>query len=170
MFQSSGAKAMTKQKRYLAMLTLAAVAALVSGLVYAQGTDRAKRVGGGLMCMCNCNEILTQCNHVGCTMSATMIKELDQRVQTTSSDDLLLQSFVQEYGPKVLASPPAQGFNLLAWAIPAVAFGGGLTLVVMVIRQWRRRFELAPAGGPPVPISAEALERARRQVDRETED
>lgn len=161
---------MTKRRRYLAVLALAAVAALISGLVYAQGTDRAKRVGGGLMCMCNCNQILTQCNHVGCTTSAAMLKELDQRITTTSSDDLLLQSFVQEYGPKVLASPPAQGFNLLAWIIPAVAFGAGLTLVLMVIRQWRHRFELAPAGGPPVQISSEALERARQQVDRETDD
>jgi cytochrome c-type biogenesis protein CcmH len=161
---------MTSRKRCLALLAVAGVAALISGLAYAQGTDRAKRVGSGLMCMCNCNEILTQCNHVGCTTSAAMLKELDQRITTTSSDDLLLQSFVQEYGPKVLASPPAQGFNLLAWVIPAVAFGAGLTLVLMVIRQWRRRFELATAGGPPVTVSSEALERARRQVDRETED
>jgi hypothetical protein len=40
----------------------------------------------------------------------------------------------------------------------------------MVIRQWRRRFELATAEGPSVTVSSEALERARRQVDRDTED
>ena len=59
------------------MIALAAVAALVSGLLYAQDSDRAKRLGGGLMCMCNCNQILTQCNHVGCTRSAAMLKKLD---------------------------------------------------------------------------------------------
>jgi cytochrome c-type biogenesis protein CcmH/NrfF len=159
---------MTKRMRHTPVLALAAVLALVSGLLYAQNSDRAKRVGGGLICMCNCSEILTQCNHVGCTMSTAMLKELDQRVGENSSDDLLLQSFVQEYGPKVLASPPARGFNLLAWIIPGLAFGLGLGTVVIVIRQWRRRFELAPAGGPPV--SSEALDRARRQADRETED
>lgn len=159
---------MIKRSRVPPVLALAAVLALVSGLLYAQNSDRAKRVGGGLICMCNCSEILTQCNHVGCTMSTAMLKELDQRVGENSSDDLLLQSFVQEYGPKVLASPPARGFNLLAWIIPGLAFGLGLGTVVMVIRQWRRRFELAPAGGPPV--SSEALDRARRQADRETED
>lgn len=157
-----------KRGRTALVLALAVAAILLSGLLYAQNSDRAKRVGGQLMCMCNCNEILTQCNHVGCTMSAAMLKQLDQRVQTTSSDDLLLQSFVQEFGTKVLASPPAQGFNLLAWFIPGIAFGAGLALVIVVIRQWRRRFELAPAGGPPV--SSEILERARRQADRETED
>jgi cytochrome c-type biogenesis protein CcmH/NrfF len=68
----------------------------------------------------------------------------------------------------VLASPPAQGFSRLAWIFPGLAFGVGLAVVVVIIRQWRRRFELAPAGGPP--ISPEALDRARQQADRETED
>ena len=154
--------------RTAAIAALALAGALLSGLLYAQSSDRAKRIGGQLMCMCNCNQILTQCNHVGCTTSAAMIKELDQRVQTASSDDLILQSFVQEFGTKVLASPPAEGFNLLAWFIPGIAFSAGLALVIVVIRQWRRRYQLVPAGGPP--LSPEMLERARQQADRETED
>jgi cytochrome c-type biogenesis protein CcmH/NrfF len=68
----------------------------------------------------------------------------------------------------VLASPPAQGFNLLAWFIPGIAFGLGLAIVVMVIRNWRRPVELAPAAGPP--ISPDVLDRARQQADRETEE
>ena len=159
---------MVRRKLVSAVLALATVMTLLAGLLYAQSSERAKRVGGGMFCMCNCGQILTACNHVGCTVSATMLKQLDERAAVNSSDDLLLQSFVQEYGPKVLASPPAQGFTLLAWIIPGLAFGLGLGVVLLVIRQWRRRFELAPAGGPP--ISSETLERARRQADRETED
>jgi cytochrome c-type biogenesis protein CcmH len=159
---------MVRQKYFAAALSLATALTLLAGLLYAQSTERAKRLGGGMFCMCSCGQILTACNHVGCTMSATMLKQLDQRVAVNSSDDLVLQSFVQEYGPKVLASPPAQGFSLLAWIFPGLAFGVGLAVVVVIIRQWRRRFELAPAGGPP--ISSEALDRARRQADRETED
>jgi hypothetical protein len=29
-------------------------------------------------CMCGCNEALPQCNHVGCTVSTSMLKEVDQ--------------------------------------------------------------------------------------------
>ena len=159
---------MVRRRHTAAVLSLAAILTLLAGLLYAQSSERAKRLGSGMFCMCNCGQILTACNHVGCTVSATMLKQLDERVAVNSSDDLLLQSFVQEYGPKVLASPPAQGFNLLAWIIPGLAFGLGLGVVLRVIRQWRRRFELAPAGG--LPISTEALDRARRQADRETED
>ncbi len=161
-------RVIVRQAHALAALAALTALTLLAGLVFAQSTERAKELGSGMFCMCNCGQILTACNHVGCTMSASMLKQLDERVAANSSDDLLLQSFVQEYGPKVLASPPAEGFNLLAWIIPGLTFGVGLGVVVMVIRHWRRRFELAPAGGPP--ISSEVLDRARQQADRETED
>jgi cytochrome c-type biogenesis protein CcmH len=133
-----------------------------------QSSDRAKQLGGKMLCMCNCGQILTACNHVGCTMSAKMLKQLDQRVSANQSDDLLMQSFVQEYGEQVLAEPPAHGFNSIAWMIPGIAFALGLSVVVMIIRQWRLRVALAPAAGPS--MSADMLERGRRQADRETDD
>src|SRR5207248_5375260 len=80
---------------WLPALALAATLVSVS-LVQGQSSDRAKQLGGKLICMCNCNQILTACNHVGCTMSSAMLKEMDQRVASNESDDLLLQSFVQE--------------------------------------------------------------------------
>jgi cytochrome c-type biogenesis protein CcmH/NrfF len=144
------------------------VAAITAGVLYAQSAERAKRLGAMMFCMCNCSQILTACNHVGCTMSTEMLAKLDQRVGSTPSDDLLLQSFVQEYGQKVLAVLPPTGFNRVAWLLPMVAFAGGLVLVVLVIRNWRRRPNPAPADGPRV--SPEMLERARRQARLETED
>jgi cytochrome c-type biogenesis protein CcmH len=134
---------------------------------YAQQTERAKTLGKKLMCMCGCNQILTACNHVGCSTSSAMLKKLDQVVARGEPDDLTQQSFVQEYGLSVLAEPPAKGFNRVAWFIPIVAFALGLGIVLVVISHWRRRVALAPAG-PSIP--PEMLERARRQADRETED
>jgi cytochrome c-type biogenesis protein CcmH len=134
---------------------------------YAQQTERAKTLGKKLMCMCGCNQILTACNHVGCSTSSAMLKKLDQVVARDEPDDLTQQSFVQEYGLRVLAEPPAKGFNSVAWFIPIVAFALGLGIVLFVISHWRRRVALAPAG-PSIP--PEVLERVRRQADRETED
>ncbi len=135
--------------------------------VYAQQTERAKNLGKKLMCMCGCNQILTACNHVGCATSTAMLKKLDLVVARNEPDDLTLQSFVQEYGTRVLAEPPAKGFNRLAWFIPIVAFALGLGIVLVVISHWRRRVVLAPTG-PHVP--PEMLDRARRQADEETEE
>jgi cytochrome c-type biogenesis protein CcmH/NrfF len=34
------------------------------------------------------------------------------------NDDLVLQGFVQEYGPTVIAAPTSTGFNRVAWIMP----------------------------------------------------
>ena len=165
-------RAMTRVRLPLAVVLLVAAAfvPLIAAPAGAQQSDRAKRIGGKFLCMCSCNQILTQCNHVGCTMSATMLKELDQQVARGDSDDLIVQSFVQEYGPQVLAEPPNKGFSRVAWWIPGVALAAGLALVVLVISRWKNR-PMAVASGPSAPdISPEFLERARRQADQETEE
>jgi cytochrome c-type biogenesis protein CcmH len=136
--------------------------------LHAQQTDRAKRLGGKLMCVCGCNQILTACNHIGCTTSHAMLKELDERVARGDSDGLILQSFVQEYGPTVLVDPPKTGFTGLVWVIPIVAPLFALYLVWELVRRWRRRAVLAPAGGRQ--LSSELLERARREATRQTDE
>jgi cytochrome c-type biogenesis protein CcmH/NrfF len=153
--------------------------AVVPLRVVAQKTDRAKSLGTKLMCMCGCGQILTQCNHINCPSSGPMLKELDMHVSKGEADDLIIQDFVQEYGEKVLSSPPSTGFNSIAWYIPGVAFVIGLAVVIMVIRMWRQRdiARVATAGeAPPAPHDSATdlidarLERARKQADRETED
>jgi len=108
-----------------------------------------------------------------------MLKELDAHVAKGEADDLIIQDFVQEYGEKVLSAPPAKGFNSIAWYIPGVAFAIGLGIVITLIRLWRQRdvARLATvSSAPPLPHTAASelrdvqLERARQQVDRETED
>jgi len=153
---------------FLASLQLLALALSVAPLSQAQQTERAKQLGKKLMCMCGCNQILTACNHVGCTYSRTMLKELDQAVARNESDDLTLQAFVQEYGPKVLAEVPAKGFNWAAWIVPVLAPLIALYLVWEVVRRWRQRASLVAAGGPQV--SPELLDRARREVEKESDE
>jgi cytochrome c-type biogenesis protein CcmH/NrfF len=142
------------------------VAALVMALTVsarAQEKARARTIGQKLMCVCGCNQILTACNHIGCTISHDMLKELDARVARGDSDDLILQSFVQEYGPNVLAEPPAKGFNWIAWITPVLVPLVALFLVSEVVRRWRRR----PAASPGPGVSPELLARAQREAREE---
>ncbi len=60
---------------------------LVSPLPAQQQIDRAHQIGGKFMCMCSCNQVLTQCNHVGCTTSTAMLKEMDQGLAQGDSED-----------------------------------------------------------------------------------
>jgi cytochrome c-type biogenesis protein CcmH len=162
---------MTKPRRaYLAALIgIALLAVTIPLAIRAQQTDRAKRLGGKLMCMCGCGQILTECNHINCPLSVPMMKELDARIGSGDSDDLIVQAFVQEYGEAVLSSPPAKGFSALAWYVPIFAFVTGLGIAVLAVRQWRSR-QILRAATPAAPVSAEMLERARRQSARETDD
>jgi cytochrome c-type biogenesis protein CcmH len=160
----------SKRFRFLATIfafTLFAVLPLVAQ----QQADRVKEVGGKFLCMCGCGQILTQCNHVGCTMSASMLKELGTMVNRGDSEDKITQTFVQEFGTTVYAEPPKSGFSLVAWLMPVFYFLIGAAIVVFFIMKWRKQAP-APAAAAPagVHISPEAYERARSQADRDTED
>jgi cytochrome c-type biogenesis protein CcmH len=139
------------------------LATLVSVLpsAKAQETQRAKDLGQKLMCVCGCNQILTSCNHVGCTYSHGMLKELDARVARNEPDDLTIQAFVQEYGQTVLSAPPAKGFNRAAWIMPVVFPMISLYLFWEVLRRWRQRAAVATASGPK--ISPDLLARAQSE-------
>jgi len=133
----------------------------------------AKKLGNRVMCMCGgCNDTAAKCNHMGgnfsgpCETAQAELKELNDRVGQGKSDDLVLQSFVQEYGPTVLISPPATGFDLWAWLMPVIAPLIGIALVWMVVARWRRK--LAAAGAPP--ISPELLARARSDISRHSDE
>ena len=74
-------------------------------LLGADPDARFTKLGHQLMCMCGCNQILLECNHVGCTYSERMRNELSAGLERGDSDSLVLQSFVQKYGNTVLAAP-----------------------------------------------------------------
>ncbi len=163
---------MTRLRLPVAIFLLLAAASvlLITIPAGAQQSDRAKHIGSKFLCMCNCNQILTQCNHVGCTVSASMLKELDKQIARGDSDDLVVQSFVQEFGTQVYAEPPNKGFSRVAWWIPAMSLLVGLVLVIFLISRWRKRPASVPEGLGAAYLSAEMLERARRLADQETED
>ena len=163
---------MTKARPIAVVVALAmfAIAPLLITPVGAQQlSDRAKQIGGKFMCTCGCSQVLTQCNHVGCSTSAAMLKELNQSLSRGDSEDAITQMFVQEFGTKVYAEPPKSGFSLVAWVLPSVYLFAGTGVVVFVIVRWRKRpAQQATCGAPG--ISPELLERARAQASRETQD
>jgi cytochrome c-type biogenesis protein CcmH/NrfF len=153
-------------------MAIAASVPLLAFPLNAEQNDRARQIGGKFMCMCNCNQVLTQCNHVGCTTSTAMLKEVDQAVARGDSEESITQAFVQEFGTKVYAEPPHSGFSLVAWSMPAVYLGIGLVLVIFVISRWRKRPTpvASSSSGIRSGIPRELLEKARAQASRETQD
>ena len=163
---------MTKMRRLAGSGVLLAIALLLIVPLSAQDlSDRAKQIGGKFMCMCTCNQVLTQCNHVGCTTSSSMLKKLNQSLASGGSETAVTQMFVQEFGTKVYAEPPKSGFSLVAWTLPSIYLILGTVLVVFVIARWRKHVVEPVAGaGNAATIPQELLDRARARAARETED
>jgi cytochrome c-type biogenesis protein CcmH/NrfF len=135
---------------------------------YAQQNPHAKQLAKRVKCMCGgCEDSAGLCSHPGgsfsgpCETARAMQKDLDDRVAKNETDDAILAAYVTQYGPTVLVEPPKKGFDLLAWVMPVLMPILALLLVWYVVRSWRKKAQLAPAGGPPV--DAEFLARAQRE-------
>jgi len=128
---------------------------------------RFNKLGHQLMCMCGCNQILLECNHVGCKYSDRMRDELAAAIARGDNDSMVLQSFVQKYGNTVLAAPTDKGFNRVAWIMPFAVFIAAIGLTVWLVRLWKSRALAHPVPSPKV--SAEELNELRKRARQETE-
>jgi cytochrome c-type biogenesis protein CcmH len=153
------------QKAAQALLLCAAVFAWLGA---GDPATRFNAIGHRMMCICGCNQILLECNHVGCPDSDGMRNELMAAVSRGDSDSLVEQGFVQKYGPTVLAAPTMQGFDRTAYIIPPVVLLLGVGLIVFVIRSWKNRPAPAIANGLRPVLGAER-EQFRDQAGKETD-
>ena len=133
----------------------------------ADGDARFNKLGHQLMCACGCNQILLECNHVGCTYSDRMRDELSAGLTRGDNDSLILQSFVQKYGNTVLAAPTSTGFNRVAWIMPFAVFALAIFLTVWLVRLWKSRAVAQPVASPK--LDAVELDELRKKARKETE-
>ena len=138
---------------------------------------RFSDLGHKLMCKCGCNQILLECNHVGCSYSTKMRDQLMAGLTgkaggpgdlagggSPATDQVILDGFVKEYGATVLAAPTTEGFNIVAWVMPFVALVAGLGLVSFIVRKWK--FRVTPVGAQN--LSSAELDDFRRRAREET--
>jgi cytochrome c-type biogenesis protein CcmH len=148
--------------------TLLLCATIFAFLGAGDPATRFTELGHQLMCICGCNQILLECNHVGCPDSDGMRNELMASLTRGDSDSLVEQGFVQKYGPTVLAAPTTKGFDRAAYIVPFAALFFGFGLVVLVVRAWKNRPTPALADGLR-PVRGAELEQFRDQARKETD-
>ena len=152
-------------KLRLAQLTLIVLLAVLC--LGADNDARFNKLGHQLMCACGCNQVLLECNHVGCTYSDRMRDELAAGLARGDNDSLILQSFVQKYGNTVLAAPTSTGFNRVAWVMPFAVFVLAIFLTVWLVRLWKSRAVAQPVPSPK--LEAQELDELRKKARKETE-
>lgn len=172
---------MTRARSLVATIALLGMAVwpLVVRVGAQQFSDRAKKIGSQLKCMCgSCSMTAAGCSHPGgefsgpCPTAKGMLQEADQHVTKGEPDVQIMQAFVQEFGATVYAEPPKSGFSLVAWVMPTVYLVLGALVVIFVISRWvnKTASQTAASPAPAKNISPELLERARKLAERETED
>jgi cytochrome c-type biogenesis protein CcmH len=67
--------------------------------------------------------------------------------------------FVEYYGDRVLAAPPARGFNWLVYVVPVIAILAGALILFRVFKNWHKPL---PAGKAQMPASIPDDEYVRR--------
>jgi len=152
------------------LLTLAIYSALLL-LMGADDDRRYKDVGNKIMCSCSCNQVLLQCNHVGCPNSAGMIKELKVQLNASPKDADVLNWFRRTYGYTMVMEPKSEGFEGIIWIVPRVVwvlmFLGGLYLIFLWVSRSKPALAVAGAKGaaPPDPRLDAFRERARQETE-----
>jgi cytochrome c-type biogenesis protein CcmH len=126
---------------------------------------RFNDVSDRLVCQCSCMMILRVCNHVNCPSAVPMRIEIEKQLLEGKDDETIVNSFVEEYGLKVLSSPPATGFNMAAWVMPGIGLIIGIIIVLFVASRWsaKRRVAVATAG-PSAPVDPELQKRIENEI------
>jgi len=97
-------------------------------------------------------------------MASQMRAIVRERLEAGEAPEQVVQYFVERYGEWILLSPRRHGFNLLVWAMPAVAVAVGFTLVGLVLVRWTRRG--AAAGRvAATPVDTAMRDRIRRELE-----
>ena len=136
-----------------------------------------KEVAKDLVCLCgSCNrESLATCI---CTAFAVPEREvIGEALAAGETHEQIVESYVERFGPRVLATPPATGYTLLAWIGPFVGLVFGVFVVRQALLRWRRvhtaaetvaesdvSSETSPVDGNPM---RQRLERELDECDRE---
>lgn len=74
----------------------------------------------------------------------------------------ILDSYVAQYGDRILAEPPARGFNWLLYVAPWVFLACSIVLMVFVIR--RLRVPAAAAASRAAPVDDDEAERIDEEL------
>lgn len=130
------------------------LALLVTGLALAQSNppqpvtdDQVNAVARQLYCPVCENIPLDVCPTQACAEWRDLIR---QKLSQGWSETQIKQYFVDQYGDRVIGTPPARGLNWLVYIIPPLAILLGVYILYRALRAWTRP-EPTQVEQPPAP-------------------
>lgn len=106
--------------------------------------DQVNAIAKEMYCPVCENTPLDVCPTQACIEWRELIRDL---LAEGKSEAEIKQYFVDRFGDRVLAAPPARGLNWLVYVIPPIAILAGVVILYSAIRAWRR--PMPPASETP---------------------
>jgi cytochrome c-type biogenesis protein CcmH/NrfF len=109
-----------------------------------------------LACLCgSCpNRPLDECR---CGHAGSERERISKALEAGQTKDQVIAGLVGEFGERIFVTPPARGFNLMAWFMPIFGILIGGYAVRSVLRGWSRD------GGPKPSASGSMVSDADRE-------
>lgn len=123
----------------------------------------ARRIESRLMAPCCGMNALTD-HYSGA--AEEMKREIRRMLAAGRTEPEILDFYVARYGDAILAAPPARGFGLLAYLLPAVLVLLALTLTVGALRVWRRGAPSGEGSLPPPEIDPRDALRVEEELKK----
>jgi len=140
---------------------LAIALLVVAGAAPAHAATSFNAVEAALMCD-TCNVPLPIADSPRADQERAQIHRLIAQGKTKQQ---ILDTFVAEYGPNVLAEPKGGGSAVAVWLVPAVILIAAVIGVALLLPRWRRRRRPADAPGDAAePLSKDDAERLERDL------
>jgi cytochrome c-type biogenesis protein CcmH len=101
--------------------------------------DDQSEIEEAMVCQCGCGIVLKHCPHQNCEFAIPARKLIAQLLKEGKKKDEVIDIFVKQFGQKVLAAPKKEGFNILGYVLPFVAFIVAAFFISRVIKTWTSR-------------------------------
>jgi cytochrome c-type biogenesis protein CcmH len=125
------------------------VVSVVSAQQPTPSDDQVNAIAKQLYCPVCENIPLDVCGTAACAQWRELIR---QKLAEGMTEQQIKDYFVQQYGARVLGTPPAKGINWLVYVIPPLVIIAGLYILFRAFRSWQRPAGQASLSSPaPVP-------------------
>ena len=130
-------------------------------------SPEARAIANKLQCPICDGQAITESN---ATIARQMRVRVQQLVDADTSEDEILDFFVERYGPEVLREPRPEGIGWGVWLAPPIIALFGLLIVLFGIRSGRRPRPQPQTARPAPRSTADDDEIVAREIGRITRD
>lgn len=137
----------SRRRLFFALVATVGFALLLAGIALAQEStpsdNEVNAIAKQLYCPVCENVPLDVCPTLACEQWRGLIRE---KLAQGMTEEQIKAYFVEQYGARVLAAPPAEGFNWLVYLVPPVAILSGAYILYKALKSWQQAE--ADDGGP----------------------